>query len=357
MKSLIFKDHFNYKFINRIIRWHINYYLFDRGRPISAGAYITDFCNARCIMCNIWKNKKPSTYPRIYQEQAIDALAREGCYYYSIGGGEPTTVKDLPERLAYAAKKIPYVRLTTNGFSMTPELARSLNNSGIKEIGISIDGTDEYHNLVRGRSDAADKVWNSLELMSSHAPKVQIVINSVITPYNLEGLKEVGRRLSKFPKVHQKYLPVTFHELFGTQDLNSLPIPLEAATQAEIEEFLNEAVSNSRIINSSIFLEKTKRFLKGESNVIPEQKRCLYAYHAIEFGPDGFAYPCRTGMNFKNGISPGNDLAEHFKTIEYRTLQKKLESCTKCQGSMMLCYYEPRLNFPLPNLLYYALKR
>jgi len=356
MKSLIFENHFNYKFIKRVIRWHINYYFAGRGRPINAGAYITDVCNARCIMCNVWKRKKPLTCPRIYQEKAIDALARAGCFYYSIGGGEPTTVKDLPERLTYAAKKIPYVRLTTNGLSMTPELARSLNDSGIKEIGISIDGTDEYHNFVRGRPDAAGKVWNSLELIYSQAPKVQVVINSVITPYNLEGLREVGRRLSKFPKVRQKFLPITFHELFGTQDLKSLPIHLQPATPAELEIFLDEAKSNPRIINSSIFLEKAKRFFKGEINVIPEQKRCLYPYHGMEFDPDGFAYPCRTGMNFKNGVAPEKDLSEYFKSTEYSKTQKKLESCTKCHGSMMLCYYEPRLNFPISNLLYYAFK-
>jgi MoaA/NifB/PqqE/SkfB family radical SAM enzyme len=155
MVKLILKSHLNYEFIRRMVKWHVNYYLFGRGKPISAGVYITDACNARCIMCNVWKKKKPSTYPRVYQEQAIDALARAGCFYYSISGGEPTLIKDLPERLAYATQKIPYVRLTTNGLSMTPELARSLNRSGIKEIAISIDGTDEYHNLVRGRSDAA----------------------------------------------------------------------------------------------------------------------------------------------------------------------------------------------------------
>lgn len=357
MKSLILRDHFNYKFISRIIRWHINYYFLGRGRPISAGAYITDACNARCIMCNIWKNKKTSIYPRTYQEQAIDALANAGCFYYTIGGGEPTTVKDLSERVAYAASKIPYVRLTTNGLNMTAELARSLNKTGIKEIGLSIDGTDEYHNLVRGRSDAAAKVWNSLELLINHAPKVHIVINSIITPYNLHGLREIEKRLSRFPKVNQKYLPVTFHELYGTQDLNSLPIDLEPATQDEIEKFIDNAILNPRIVNSSIFLKKAKLFFQGNNNVLQEQKRCLYPHHAMEFDHNGVAYPCRTGMNFNNGVSPGSDLSEYLKTTEYKKLQKKLESCTKCRGSMMLCYYEPRLNFPLSNLLYYALNK
>lgn len=354
MKPLILKNHLNYKFISRLIRWHVNFYFLGRGRPISAGTYITDTCNARCVMCNVWKKKKPRTYPRKYQEQSIDALAHHGCFYYSIGGGEPTMVRDLPERLSYASKKIPYVRFTTNGLSMTAELARSLNSTGVKEIGLSIDGSDEYHNLVRGRPDAADKVWNSLELLSTYAPKIQIVINSVITPYNLNGLREIGKRLSGYANVTQKYLPVTFHELFGTQDLDSLPLHLEAATQDETDKFLDEAIANPQIVNSSVFLKKAKRFFKGESNVMPEQKRCLYTYHAIEFDPSGFAYPCRTGMNFTNGLSPEKDLNEYFKSSEYKTIQKRLESCTNCQGSMMLCYYEPRLNYPLSNLIYYA---
>lgn len=353
MKSLILKDHFNYTFISRIIRWHTNYYLFGRGTPINAGVLITEACNARCIMCNVWKKKKPSTYPRAHQEKAIDALAKSGCFYYSISGGEPTIVKDLPERLAYAARRIPYVRLTTNGLTMTPELARALNDSGIKEVGISIDGTDEYHNMVRGRPDAAKRVWNSLEFLLSHAPQVQIVINSVITPYNIQDLRELGKRLIKFPQVRQKYLPLTFHEIFGTEDEKLLPVQLEAASQTEIEKLLDEAILNPRIVNSSVFLEKIKLFFRGEHNVIPEQKKCLYAYYAMEFDSKGFAYPCGTGMNFKNGISPETDLAEYLASGEYNAMQNKMESCTKCQGSMMLCYYEPRLNFPLHVLYKY----
>ena len=36
---------------------------------------------------------------------------------------------------------------------------------------------------------------------------------------------------------------------------------------------------------------------------------------------------------------------------EYLNAQKKLKNCCECNGSMMLCYYEPRLNFPINNLL------
>ena len=31
--------------------------------------------------------------------------------------------------------------------------------------------------------------------------------------------------------------------------------------------------------------------------------------------------------------------------------KKNSKNCHECNGSMMLCYYEPRLNFPVNNLL------
>jgi MoaA/NifB/PqqE/SkfB family radical SAM enzyme len=308
-------------------------------------------------MCKLWKTRKPSIYPRNAQERAIDSLARTGCYFYSVGGGESTIVKDLPDRLAYAARRIPYVRTVTNGMLMSPELARALNSSGIKEISISIDGTMEFHNFMRGREDAYEKAWSALDMLCTHAPKLQIVVNSIITPYNIRSLRELDKSLGRYPKVLQKYLPLTFHEIFHTHDKKTLSSSHEAASESEMDKFLEDAVSNPRNISSPVFLRKAKRFFKGEKNVIPEQKKCLYPYHCIEIDPRGFAYPCRTGMDFEKGFPPDTDLEKCFKSQDYRLMQRKLEGCKKCHGSMMVCYYEPRLNFPLHNLLYYKFKK
>ncbi len=357
MIKLILKNQLNYEFIGRMVKWHAKYYMFGRGTPVSAGVIITEACNSRCIMCNLWKLKKPSVYPRADQERAIDALARIGCYYYSIGGGETTLVKDLPDRLAYAARKIPYVRVITNGLLMSPELARSLGSSGIKEISISIDGTREFHNIMRGRADAFDKTWGALDMLCTYASNLQIVVNSVLTPYNIHSLRDLRKSLDRFPNVYQKYLPISSHEIFHTHDQKTLLFSGEAASESEMDKFLEDAVLNPRNINSPVFLRKAKSFFKGERNIIWEQKRCLYPYHSIDFDSKGYAYPCSTGMDFKNGFPSDSDLEKFLKSQNYRDIQKKLEGCIKCHGSMMVCYYEPRLNFPLHNLIYYKFKK
>ncbi len=357
MRKLILKNHFNFNLVKHMLRWHFNYHLRGRGFPVIAGVYITDGCNCRCMMCRIWENKRPSVLSRDVQERTIDVLARTGCYYYSVSGGEPTMVKDLPDRLTYASRKISYVHLVTNGLAMTSELARALGKSGIKEISISLDGTERFHNTIRGLPNAFARAWNAIDLIKTHAPAVKVVVNSILTPYNLESLQELERMLGHFPQIYQKYLPLSFHEFFRIQNVGHLEFEGEGASATDMEKFLRKARSNSRIVNSPIFLRKAALFFKNNQDVINEQKKCLYPYFGIEFDSKGYAYPCYTGLSFENGIPCGANLENYLKSREYLDQQEKLTGCTRCRGSMMLCYYEPRLNFPIHTLLYYAVHR
>ncbi|HNX69327.1 MAG TPA: radical SAM protein [Candidatus Omnitrophota bacterium] len=352
MLKLILRRESKLKLALSMLRWHAAYYLSGRGFPVSAGVYITDACNSRCLMCDIWKNREKHVYPREAQERAIDDLAKLGCYYYSLSGGEPTLVEDLPARLAYAAKKIPYVHLVTNGFSMNTSLAQALGASGVKEISISIDGTEDFHNTLRGIPQAFQKAWNALELLRAHAPRVLLVVNSLVTPYNLDSLRALSKRLEIFKEnVYQKLLPYSAHDLFGKKDPACFSVFGEGAALPEIERFLDEAAKNPKIVNSRVFLNKAKSYFGGERNILPEQKYCLYPCHSIEFDCHGSAYPCFTGMNFKCGIPAGTDLVKTLRSPAYQASQKKLRDCTRCHGQMPLCYYEPRLNFPVTHLL------
>jgi len=354
MRKLILKNHLSFSFIKRMIVWHYNYYVMGRGTPISAGVYIIDSCNYRCKMCDIRAKKHPNIYPREKQERDIDALSKMGVIYYTISGGEPTLVKDLPERLAYAAQKIPYVHLVTNGSTMTTSLATRLGEAGIKEISISIDGADEYHNAVRGVGNAFKKAWNAIDLLTKNAPDVQIVVNSVLTLNNLNNLRQIRTRLRKeFPRALQKYLPLTYHELFLTNQQTTINLPGQLSSHEELKSFIREAITDTKVVNSRVFLGKAFQYLTGKEDVLSEQKKCLYPYHAIEFDSFGNSYPCITGSEMKNLQQDiPQDLESLVNSDNYRREQKRLEQCDRCRGSMMLCYYEPRLNFPLHNLLF-----
>jgi len=340
-----------------MVGWHLNYYLLGRGTPVSAGVYINDVCNYKCIMCDIRMKDHPIVYPRDAQEKDIDALARMGVVYYSISGGEPTLVKDLPERLKYAVKKLPYVHLVTNGSTMTADLARRLGETGIQEISISLDGLEEFHNQMRGISNAFKKGWDAIQLLQTHAPNVDIVVNSILTAYNLSSLRDLRKLLDEtYPDIFTKYLPLTRHELFlHTENKEFFLDDKRPASFEQFAEFIEEAIRSPKVVNSEQFLRKATEYFAGVQDVLAEQKKCVYPYYSIQFDALGNATPCLTGSP-PSDVKDARGLSAYIKSTDYKKSQKDLENCEKCQGNMMLCYYEPRLNFPIHNLLLGALR-
>jgi MoaA/NifB/PqqE/SkfB family radical SAM enzyme len=202
-------------------------------------------------MCNIWKIKDPVTYPWVYQKKMVDALADIGCVYYSISGGEPTLVEDLLYRLDYICKKIDYVHLVTNGINIDKNFCKEINKSGLSEISISLDGSKEYHDFLRRKDGAFEKAYNAIELILTYAPKVTIVINSLLSFYNLEGLKKLKTYLIKLPKVYIKYLPFSEHKLFNNAG-NNIFLNRDIDI-SEMDSFLDEIINNPRIVNSRAF--------------------------------------------------------------------------------------------------------
>lgn len=282
MKEIIAKGQVNYEFLKRMTLWHINYYFFKKSNPIMAGVLITNACNSRCIMCDFWKEQDIFVYPKDQQKRDIDSLAKNGCFYYTVSGGEPTLVSDLSERLTYAAKKIPYVRMVTNGFSISKEKIKELALSGVKEVSISIDGDEEFHCFMRGREDAFEKSINTLRMFENYAPNIRLVVNSILSPYNLESLRNLGDYLqNNHPKVYQKLVPLTAEGIFKIKSDKPLFNKKIRASYEEIDQFIDHCIKNKKIINSKIFLQKTKSYLKGNKDLLSHQKKCSFPSLAL----------------------------------------------------------------------------
>src|SRR5204863_6308577 len=89
-----------------------------------------------------------------------DRLAREmadlGTFVVSIEGGEPLVRKDIAGVVrAFAKKHVPV--LFTNGWYVTPEIARTLFDAGLAQASVSIDYPD------RRRHDAKRRVPGATE--------------------------------------------------------------------------------------------------------------------------------------------------------------------------------------------------
>jgi polysaccharide pyruvyl transferase WcaK-like protein/sulfatase maturation enzyme AslB (radical SAM superfamily) len=133
-------------------------------RPRVLNYQVNDICNARCVMCNIWKRKRdrelsPKEFAALLSKPFFQRLEHVG-----ITGGEPTIRKDLADYYAAALDTLPNLRggsFITNGFSPSRALdvyvaaANRYRQAGVGFGGmVSIDGVGNVHDRVRGRVGA-----------------------------------------------------------------------------------------------------------------------------------------------------------------------------------------------------------
>lgn len=336
-----------------MFRWYRKRWINGAAGPISAGCYVTNRCNLRCRMCNYWRCGTPQDIPLELYKRVVEDLAGMGNYYFSVTGGEPFLLDDIIERLSYAAKRLPYVHAVTNGWLMDASLARAINRTGIREISVSVDGFQRFHDYLRGRQGSFDRAMNAIDLLKTYAPKVFIVTNTVIAAENLADilpLMDVFERMG----VYSKLQPINRHPNIEGSQSSSQYGEFAKPDMEQLRRILCSLVAMKRVANSNYYLSKIPDFFAGRPLLEPRFK-CLVPYFHLELLWDSKAYPCLTGMTWKDGFSYEEGLEKLVKSDTYIALQKRLEMCKKCDYNLQICYWEPRVLFPLGSWFRYSL--
>ncbi|MEC0334184.1 radical SAM protein [Paenibacillus macerans] len=134
----------------------------DKPHGVSAGKgpvvvwNATRSCNLSCKHCyaDARAAKDPDELSTDEAKAFIDDLASFRVPVLLFSGGEPLVRKDILELISYAAGKGLRPVVSTNGTLITPEKAKQLKESGVKYVGISLDGLEQRHDLFRGRKGA-----------------------------------------------------------------------------------------------------------------------------------------------------------------------------------------------------------
>lgn len=137
--------------------------------PVWCAWQVTYRCNFRCRFCHYWHDpmgRADEPPPAAYAEGARK-LATFGSLLLSLAGGEPLLRTDLPEIVAAVGEHhFPFV--TTNGWFVTPEVARDLMRAGAWGVSVSIDyASPDRHDARRGIDGAWEQAWRAVELLSA----------------------------------------------------------------------------------------------------------------------------------------------------------------------------------------------
>ena len=88
-------------------------------RPFMVMFETTLHCNMKCGYCAIWQNQQPedrAVRDRVFAR--MDEAADFGVFAWSFSGGEPLMNPNVPDYIAYAARKGFYTSMPTNGLAL-----------------------------------------------------------------------------------------------------------------------------------------------------------------------------------------------------------------------------------------------
>jgi MoaA/NifB/PqqE/SkfB family radical SAM enzyme len=160
---------------------------------------MTERCNARCIHCDIWKNRGNEDRPSLDQWRVLmaDLKAWLGPVQVTLTGGEALLNRDTIELLSFGSSQGFFMELLTHGFWEDQSRIERLALAQPSRVTISVDGMGETHDRVRGRAGFVLKTEKTIQTLKrmrqEHRLDFSIRLKTVIMRQNLDDICEVAR--------------------------------------------------------------------------------------------------------------------------------------------------------------------
>src|SRR5215813_13475094 len=164
--------------------------LLSTDHPVLAHIIPIRRCNLACAYCNEYDDFS-SPVPLDVMRRRLDRLAQLGTTIITLSGGEPLLHPELDDIIARIRSHGIMAGMITNGYLLTTDRIRRLNQAGLEHLQISIDNV-RPDDVSKKSLKVLDK---KLELLAAHA-EFHININSVVGGgiHNPKDALEVGRR-------------------------------------------------------------------------------------------------------------------------------------------------------------------
>jgi len=252
---------------------------------------ITDACNSRCRLCNIWKHGKSPDVLTLEEIKKVfsDPLFRN-LERVLITGGEAVLRKDMLDILIFIHEKLPKVKrptLSTN--ALAPDRVLSVVKGALEagmdiDLGISLDGVGEHHDMVRGVPGNFQKVDylldNLLALKKDYGERLTFTVGQTLHPMTLPYVDETMEYARKKGVHHflQLYDEAPYyHNEGGTRLSPEDTDRLMAAVRKDRPSFHNEMllrILRDKIIRFDCFTMRTFFILRCNGDVMPCLRLC-----------------------------------------------------------------------------------
>lgn len=297
-----------------------------RGKPFQLLLQVTNRCNMTCDFCDFWPN---GVAPKLelsladFQRLASE-LDRLGTMFISVEGGEPLVRKDILDILR-ALSRHHVTCLYTNGWFVTPELAREIWAAGVTQVGVSIDyAVAADHDRRRGVEGATERAWRAIELLRRAAPASgrSVHVMTVLMPDTFAQLPQLLEQSRDAGVGHW----ITLVSNTGYRRGKVAIAPTRPMSETLLA--LRDRFPHFRVFKD--YVSKIDAFTTGDTAALP---RCRAGDQTFNIDHQGGVSPCIENIDWCAGNVRDEPLAQILARMQGDPRVAQCQKCwTVCRG-------------------------
>ena len=311
-----------------------------------------DFCNQRCIMCNIWKSKKKDDY-LVNMDKIKDFLFSVKNYFgtqdivISFTGGDIFQDDIIFDLLETSSSLGFFTHIDTNGILLNKEKIKKSRNMGIKSASLSLDGiNEETHVKIRGVKGSYNKTINSIKLLFKNG--FNITVNTVIMEQNIDEIVSLVKYVQNSeeiscinlqavvdPKFNREFLQnAEYFKHLLPKNMNRVKEVLDEVITLKKKELQSEVVKSvGQVSNTFEQLENFKDYFEHPYKFI--KKECDVLFNMIALNSDMQLHIC----SFIKFIDLKNrNIKDVWNSLEVRYRHMLMKTCRQNCNLIVNCY-------------------
>lgn len=283
---------------------------------------LTRSCNLRCKHC--LNNSGDVLDNQLNYKEFRDMIlnfSKSGIQEIRFTGGEPLVFNGIFDLIKLCTDLGIYTSIGTNGNLISKKVALKLKESGLKKAIVSIDGTEQKHDYIRGNGNYKKSIKGIENLIEFN---IDVRINSVIMKENMDDVIEFAKLMNT--KKQSIFIRRFIESGRGNNMLNNM---LTKDDYDYVRNQLKNELETSKYVNGH-YLRNRDEVVNSRIDISFKIKNgCKAGERALVITPDGDIHLCgflaAQGFPAVGNIKSVVDWNEFWLEIHNKKLLKNLE--------------------------------
>ena len=287
-------------------------------RNLYGTVIVTYRCNARCNMCDCFKD--PS---RPEEEITLEEIKKlPEMEFTNITGGEPFVRQDIPDIVRELYKKSDRIVISTNGYftDRIIALCKEFPKVGIR---ISIEGLQETNDKIRGIPDGFNRGYNTLKTLVDMGHK-DVGFGMTVQDMNCQDLVPLYELANE---MDMEFATATLHNSFYFRKTDNKIDDKRKVVEA-FEDLINHLLQSKspKKWARAYFNHGLINYIYGQPRLLP----CEMGTNGFFLDPYGNVLPCNGSTErMSMGNLHENTWEEIWNSEQAKKVREQVKHCDK----------------------------